>query len=594
MSPFEATLNLRTIAHGVEELRFVAGLLERRQLFLAAGYAYDHAAHAAINKGVYKRAYECARSAWRCYQQALETQPLEPLRRVVALLLAGMLIRQEFLFGPGPKPEAQSNLALELAQTLATSFRRREDRSQCLVVGATIETDLLDRFEVKAANRETRWGCSLWTPSRLRLDVPSPFTLARYLGDYQLAHELIELCPDAFGTPALRGWRAAMLGHADPDSAAGHFFEAASAFEQDCAPLIEPGQPLGTWDSMNFWTWASYFRVRALVAQAVAEPHRVRELLEQAARYADTEAAGWAAPNVRCVALLVQALGLLLSKEVTVDVDRVRDEFLVAVRAPVEGDAVALRVLTLATGAFDSFRRSPEREIATGRLRDAIEALRRVPFIDSGIQLAPRQPVGAELARGGKPVSTWIHRTLRQIDSERQLQMVVLRLERAALALHAQLLYEAIEHGSFVILFERDGLRILRRYQVNVGDLGLPEWREKFPQLEEAPLCSSLARLVGVEHPAEREWVLICNGTVEATTGASIDRWIAEQQRAHGRHYQLMTLDDVVRWIFAERLVSELRVALRDLAIPLVEHSLEPEATALGHFSGTAEQRAPS
>ena len=129
----------------------------------------------------------------------------------------------------------------------------------------------------------------------------------------------------------------------------------------------------------------------------------------------------------------------------------------------------------------------PVIEITRGRLSQAMEAFRRLPFVEPGLSDAIAPTFGQQamkLAQG--PVRTWMHRTLEKITDERQLQRIILRLSQASLPLYAQVLHGPLEYGKDVVVyFEQHGRRVLRMYEVKAGDISLPVWQQTRSQLEE-------------------------------------------------------------------------------------------------------------
>jgi hypothetical protein len=272
---------------------------------------------------------------------------------------------------------------------------------------------------------------------------------------------------------------------------------------------------------MNVGVWAPHFRARSLLATAVREPQRVRELIARAAQAVDPEAGGRSAPNVRRLALLVRTLAGLLSGDSTLDVRETQKEFLMVTRlaGKDEGDEVSVQFLTLAAEAFAGFRNNPAAEITTGRLPNALEALRRLPFLEPGLSDAVEPVIGEQamhLAQG--PIRTWMHRTLEAITDERQLQQIIYRLWQASLPLYAQVLHGPLEYGKDVVAyFEQDGRRILRMYQAKVGDISVAAWRHIRSQLEEMFLVPLPNFVVPAEPEPAREGILIWNGHAHPT-----------------------------------------------------------------------------
>jgi hypothetical protein len=410
-------------------------------------------------------------------------------------------------------------------------------------------------------------------PELLEIHLPSAFTLCRYLEDYELAREVSELCPAAFDTPGLRGWLAAVQGITNPDSAAESFARAAEAFAEDRFPKEQGGRGL-RWDDMNVRTWSPHFRVRSLLSSAVRDPERVRELVIEAAEIADPEAGGRSAPVVRQTAILVRALATLLGPDPGVDVGKVRKDFqdVMALSRQDGGGEVATRALALAAEAFEGFRVEPTREITRTRLREALDALRRVPFVERGLPGAIESVLGERamtLAVNGP--TTWMHRTLEGITDESQLRRIILRLSQASLPVYAQILHGPQEYGKDVaVYFEHNGKRVLRMYQAKAGNISLPDWRQARSQLEDMFLVRLQEFLVEPGPGLVREGVLVCNGHALPTAAPVMQGWIDQMRKVHGWPFEFMHLDSIVQWVVKHRLPGELRRVFAELGVPIV------------------------
>jgi hypothetical protein len=58
-----------------------------------------------------------------------------------------------------------------------------------------------------------------WEPGMLRLTIQSAFCKFVSMSDYAAAAQVADVCPDAFISPGLRGWRAAVRGSLNPEQA---------------------------------------------------------------------------------------------------------------------------------------------------------------------------------------------------------------------------------------------------------------------------------------------------------------------------------------------------------------------------------------
>ena len=160
-----------------------------------------------------------------------------------------------------------------------------------------------------------------------------------------------------------------------------------------------------------------------------------------------------------------------------------------------------------------------------------------------------------------------MHRTLEGIHEEGHLRRIILRLTQASLPCYAQIRHGPLEYGKdVVVLLDEGGRRLLRMYQAKCGEMTKQKWREAQSELEEM-FSVSLSDLQLHEAVDVREGVLICNGHANAYVEPAMQGWFGEQKRVHGWNIRFMHLDDIVRWIFKDRLVNEFKAALDELGI---------------------------
>jgi hypothetical protein len=561
----------------LEELRRTAETARNAGNHFGAGYALERALFAAW--GLPDEPDICVLGALEAYATVYTTDEPCTIRSITAMFLASQLLFQRYL---SVVPETEQvrrarELRTELGERLVHCFANTDGRDNYLVRGFIVETDFDQRFEVELPEYEVDSGISMGGQEGFRFNLPSAFQVFRYEADYDAARSIIEACPDAFTTPGLRGWRAGVLGTLDPSVAPERFAEAADAFAEDRPPTSdsERAERGGHWSNINLETWSPYFRVRSLLATAVGHPARARELITRAAEAADPEAGSRTAPNVRRLALLARSLAELLKPDPELDVAEVRQNFLRIARIA-DGDdtvdEVAASFVSLASDAFDGFRRDPVLELTRGRLAAALEALRRLPFVDPGVPEAISPALGEhakQLIEG--PIRTRTYRALEAITDERELQHIVYRLCQASLPLYAQVLHGPLEYGKDVVVyFEQldSGARVLRMYQVKLGDISVSDWRHVRSQLEDMYLVPLATIAVPEEPEPRREGVLICNGHASPSAQPVMDGWFGVQRNQLGREFRFMGIDDIVQWIERERLTGDFRAALRDLGKP--------------------------
>jgi len=205
-------------------------------------------------------------------------------------------------------------------------------------------------------------------------------------------------------------------------------------------------------------------------------------------------------------------------------------------------------------------------------LPDALETLGRIPLIGERVASALEPRIGERaLKHLLGPYRTWIYRTIETVTDERALQRLLLRLVQAQMPLYAQIRHGPLEYGKDIVaLVEVEDHVLLQMYQVKAGDINVPLWSAVTYQLEQI----FLVELDDVQLPVaphSREGILIFNGHLNTYVEPIVAGWIKQQREQLGRSFRIMHLDDVVHWIIDSRLINELRQALAELGIPIVD-----------------------
>lgn len=221
----------------LQRLKDTSESLRRDGNHFAAAYAMEQAAEAAWGRP--DEMEPCAAGALSEYQTLYESGDWCSPQSLTALFLSYRLYSREYLFSADMAEQRRRARALlgEFAQRLVQCFEADENRENYLVRGFIVETDFENRFELEFPDYEVDWAVSSGGLFGLRFHLPSAFSLFRYLGDYELTKQIVDDCPDAFTTPGLRGWRAAVEGIVSPTSASERFLEAAEAFAEDIIRL---------------------------------------------------------------------------------------------------------------------------------------------------------------------------------------------------------------------------------------------------------------------------------------------------------------------------------------------------------------------
>jgi hypothetical protein len=459
----------------------------------------------------------------------------------------------------------------ELGRRLFKHFRDTEHADNYLARGIVLVTDMDGTWDTRFPDYEVHLGVE-HGGQELVLNIPSAFHLFVSNGEWQAAHEIVNLRKEAFTTPGLKGWRAVTLANVNPAEALARFDEAAEAFSTDTMPYSEEefAERGRAWSSINRDLWAKYFRARARLVESIRTPTKARELLDQAmGALAGTEF-GWHGSEVSRFHVLVKVLSKLLSDPLSLDVEEARREYQAEVRmsGASEEDRLALTFISEAADGFWGFATDPGSEMTRGRLANAMMALAKIPTIGPEVVDAVRPEIGERALKTTLgPVRTWMHRLLGGITDEARFRKVLLRLLQSGLPLYAQVRHGPLEYGKDItVLFERDGKSVLRHYQVKCGDIDKPKWRESKDEMEQmfqVPLTSFQLPVI----PQQTDGVLVTNGHANAYVEPLIDGWLREQREMHKRKVQFMHLDALVDWIANDRLINELRVALREQGI---------------------------
>jgi hypothetical protein len=541
---------------------------------LCAGLAYERACHAAW--GDPPRMQPAIASAMECYLQVSKDQDHCSDESLAALVKAIKVTWQSYLWRDREEELRRLTPVLsdDLAQRLVSCFAESDNAESYLVRGASLRIGADGAVTSEFTTYEVDMGAEQGSPpDGWTVFLPSAFRLFLEQADYTVARQIAEKHADAFTTPALRGWRAAVLGFTNPDDAVRCFRDASAEFAQDLAETLPRPDGATFWSGINSQLWAPYFAARASVAEIRSSPQRVTELISAAVASCPFRDIGWGHAGATAFAVLIASLNELLTTGDSSGVRRIQSEFASRFagldRTP-DAELVE-RFITLAANSFEGFRTDPVGELASGRLRDALELLKKIPLLDSGIAEAVTPALSkqafTELLGGQR---TWIYRTLESIKDERTLQKIILRLLQSALPTYAQILHGPLEYGKDIVAaFQSDDDVVLRMYQLKAGDITTSNWDDAKSELEKMFLVP-LSDFQLPAQPTRTEGVLLCNGHCNPYVEPVVKGWFAEQQRVHGWVMSFKHLDHLVSGISANRLISELRSALHECGVAIV------------------------
>jgi hypothetical protein len=557
---------------------------EALNLLISASYEWEeekqyfNAAHALSITGSFPGKANLIVKAISLYQKSADSTTRHSSEGLAALIELASELNQLVSYTQVDKRKflrvLKEEIWEEIGQLLFMNYKNSPYAENYLVRGVLLSYDFQGNWMPSYPDFEVDWGVKSWSTEKVIIHLPSAFHLFIALADYEGAQKVIENCPNAFTSPGLKGWKAAVRGFLNPDEAPEMFKEAGDAFSTDTEPTREELMARGgTWSSINIDLWSKYFHSRSALAAAVREPIRVREFIREAASAVQGEY-GWHHRNASRYRILIKTLAELSGEESGLNPLEAIEQFKREVRISGEesDDSVTIQFLTLAAEAFEGFKTNPELEITTGRLPKAFEALERIPLFGPEIAGVVKHPIGKNLyTLKFSQIPTWIYRTLESIGGKRgeeQLRKIILRLAQSSYPLYAQILHGPLEYGRDIVVLQKcNDHHELHMYQVKCGDMTIPDWRTSHEQLEEMFQTQFPESIIPAGLYPLWSGILIYNGHPNPQVAPLIDGWLKEQRKDHERIYKLMNLDDIVQWISRDRLVNEFRKALSELGL---------------------------
>lgn len=387
----------------------------------------------------------CARGAFQEFQFAVGDPSVTDLERIASLWMwsveTGMY---DWLFDPAKLQSMRRALESELAQSLVQLAETSQDqatREGYLIRGFHLVTDFEGTWMTEFPKFEIH-GTGMSGPGAgsLLLTVQSAFQRFVNIGDYIAAHNLAIKCPEAFTTHGLQGWRAAVTGLLNSGEAVERFSEAATEFSQDTPDDARQAAGM-SWSGANVNLWAKYFSARSTVAEIVRTPSMATELVLQAKEALEGTESGLVSPQVTCFRIVLSVLNRILSGDADIAAARAKAAFLQSTRlfGWDENEELVVEFLDHVEEAFSELRREPAIVVLSTGVRDALDALGRIPLV--GVEVA--SAIGPAVAQRTfanllSQDHSWMYRTIESIDDERIIQRLILRLMQGRLPLYAQ------------------------------------------------------------------------------------------------------------------------------------------------------------
>jgi hypothetical protein len=557
----------------IKEIRRIANDWLRAGRPFSAGYAYQHAVDLAW--GNFDLMVQCYNDSLAAFQKGALDASRPRMERLACLWMWKTELSRNYAdIDSAQLSQALKSLDEEIAQLLleiAETTNQPDAQAGYLVRGFHLTSDLEESFVPEYFPFEIRGMGMGWTNDTVTLTVQSAFQRFVTVSDYEAANTIAESCPDAFTTPGLRGWRAAVQGLLRPIEAVERFDEAAREFSADTQPTRSAN--MQSWSSINVDLWSAYFRARAHIAEIARSPTRVADLVHEARTVLGPTRSGWSSPQVRCFREVLYVVDEIFSGA---DADsaavQAKDAMLQDRRFgwSISNDSAILFFESVAA-AFAELQQNPALASISGRLPTVLEALGRINLIGADVAAAIKQGFGEEVTRRlFTGDNTWMYRTIESIDDEIKLQKLLLRLMQAQLPEYAQIRHGPIEHGKDIVALAEIGNRlVLQMYQVKARDITKPIWRQTSPELEEM-FQVDMPSLQLPSEPQSIEGILIFNGHFNVYAEPVAEGWREEQARDHNRTFRFMHIDSIVKWVIGNGLPGTLRKALKELDIPII------------------------
>jgi hypothetical protein len=283
---------------------------------------------------------------------------------------------------------------------------------------------------------------------------------------------------------------------------------------------------------------------------------------------------GWHSTEASRFHVLIKVLSHMASDPFSFNFDKARREYIFEMRLSETHmeDRLALSFISDAERTFQGFATAPLSGITRSRIGTALEALAEIRSIGPDLVDAVSPDIGRQLLGATMgPLSTWMYRALESIKDEAKLRAVLLRLLQSGKPRYAQVRHGPLEYGKDIsVLIDIDGFIVLRHYQLKCGEIDNKKWRDSKEEVEET-FRIPMSSLQLPDTPDRIEAVLLTNGHANTYVEPKIEGWIEEQRTAHGRKIEFMHLDAFVKWISEHDLKNELRMALREQGIEMIQ-----------------------
>jgi len=198
-----------------------AELWRKRNRYCSAGWAMNRAFYHAVDDDLQ---ISCIRQASEDFLISIKTMPEDSCESLNALCKISFLI--------GVSRKSQGFLRQELAQRLFNQHSNTRNAENYLLKGFYFRTNFEEIWEVSFPDHEITSGVEGWgnPEGKTSMSCKGAFYMFLDTGDYIGAQHIIDLHPQWFNSPRLRGWKAGIEGFLSNENREGKFAEAEEAF----------------------------------------------------------------------------------------------------------------------------------------------------------------------------------------------------------------------------------------------------------------------------------------------------------------------------------------------------------------------------
>lgn len=512
--------------------------------------------------------FNCIKDSIINLELAVQQSADEPIKGILSLHLLSQALSDIFRFIKNNQELKDSQLKVneELAERLIITAKHSDYRNTILALGLQISYDFSKGVELLYPEEKVSGNSKSYGGDKIVFNISSAFEIFIEISDFEGAQFITIEFPYFFENPEGQGWVNAIRGWLEPESAHLHFSKASEEFAKDTNEYYQKNEKnKGYWSSVNIDLWSPYYKSLSYLSFAKAQPEKAEEFILKASEaipqlhYLNSKVSRYKA--------LINAISDGISDEDGFDVLETLKDYQTAIRLTGEElkDKDAIEFIQNLKIVLEGFKINPKKEIVSSRMVHLIKQLDDLPQFQEGMSKGIREALGSKALDLCQGPSSWFYRKLESIPDEDILRKVLLRLFQSLSPDYAQIVHGVVEHGKDILrVIEIDGNKVLELYQIKVGDIGTPEWREMKPQLEETFEVVPPDILDLGETEYKKVTFLAFNGHVKPIAEPKVSGWKKLQKDKFNHDYEIMHIDSIVQFIIKNRLMNEFRKCIKE------------------------------